>query len=55
VFAVRLVPDGNNFNTACKSLHAGLQLGLSLMRESVAGSNGILAEMQFWNDHFLIP
>ena len=44
VFAVRLVPDGNDLDAALQSLDAGLQLCFGLVSEPVAGSYGILVE-----------
>src|SRR5579863_5789555 len=39
VFAVRLVPDGNDLNALGERLAAGFELGLGLVGEAVAGSD----------------
>src|SRR5260221_11486039 len=41
VLAVGLVPDGDDFDTVGEGLDAGLQLGLGLVGEAVAGAYGI--------------
>jgi hypothetical protein len=38
MFAVRLVPDGNDLDARFESLNAGLQLGLRLMRKAISGA-----------------
>ena len=40
VFAIRFVPNGNHFDTALKSLGAGLKLRLGLMSKPVSSPDG---------------
>jgi hypothetical protein len=46
VLAVRLVPDGDDFNTLLQRLTARLQLGASLVGEAIADANRVFRQRE---------
>jgi hypothetical protein len=47
MFAIRFVPDGNNFNTLRRNFHASAKLCFRLMRKSIAHAERILFQSQY--------